>query len=270
MRPRLIVVATALFGSAACSLLVSTSDLSDGQRGADPDAAPSDALADSPAPTSDAGSDGEAGSCPPGGFCDDFDQAELGATWDTKVIESGSAVSLDKVDFKSGPSSFHARSGLRSVASASAALVKVFPGVPKSVRCSFWLRVNNVSWDPQAPIDFFQIRATAPGGNDYELRLGTRGAVTGVREDIDFPDGGCGCPRTSSDTEAIPVGTWVRVQVDTNLSAVSVSYDGRTVLSTTFPGVAYTSLSLFLGLESFSDKVFGDVLYDDLVCEVRN
>jgi hypothetical protein len=273
VRASSLLAAGALFGVAACSLLVSTSDLSDGQRG--PDGGAGDAsLVDGSLTASDAGSpgdaagDGDARTCSSGGFCDDFDQGALGATWTTKVIEGASSLDFDIVDFQSAPRSLRAKVPARGSESSKAALLRSLAGTPKSLRCSFSIRVNSTARAPTDFIDFFQIRAVGPTLPAYEMRLGLLATKTNVREDVHLDGNLCNCPRKAVDIENLPQSTWTRVTVDTDLASMEISYDGRVVLATPFQGVSYTSLSVYLGLQNFS-SVAADVQYDDLVCDVR-
>lgn len=265
-----VLVATALAG---CSLFTDLSeyDQATGLDGGDASEGSTDGNAvttDGPA-TSDTGSDAGSGStCSDGGFCDDFDELPLGARWSRVVVQNGGALSLDDAGL-SPPFALRPRTTVAAnLAIQSAYLEHVVDAIPKSLSCSFALRIHSSPLgDGLGPLDVLQLSATAPGIKEYYLRLGQLpdGTIS-LREDLFPSDGGsCGCPRTSVSGTKLTEGGWTQLSLYTDFTTARVSFDGVVRISAPFVGFTPSTLSVLLGAQVYG-KADADVSYDDVAC----
>lgn len=223
---------------------------------------------DSPT-TSDTGSEAGAGStCSDGGFCDDFDELPLGARWSRVVVQNGGSLSLDDAGL-SPPFAFRPRTTVAAnLAIQTAYLEHVVDVIPKSLSCSFVIRIHSPPLgDSVGPLDVLQLYATAPGIKEYYLRLGQLpdGTIS-LREDLFPSDGGvCGCPRTSVSGTKLTTDDWTRVSLYTDFTTARVSFDDVIRISAPFFGFTPSTLSVLLGAQVYG-KAETDVSYDDVAC----
>jgi hypothetical protein len=226
------------------------------------------------APPSSADADGidadgiaepDAGGCPDGAFCDDFDEGELGARWNKVTNSKAYRLSLDPTAPLSPPNA------LRVALSADAGrgpiegmLEKVVP-VSKQLRCSFAVRMEH-PLDATRNVDVFQIKVEAPEIQEYWLNLGGVKRL-GLRDDVYFLDGGCDCPRAKSgELLALEPGVWKRIVVITDYTSVSLAADGNVIVKQDFTSLTPSRVTVRLGLTSTA-AADGDMSFDDLVCE---
>jgi len=248
-------------------LLVDSSDLSGG---AEDDAALAEDREDPPEGSAgeggaDAGLDGAADArvCD-AGFCDDFDEGPLGARW-SEVDTSGGTASF-------GTPSLSPPNALRIVITDAAVsraqvLLQKELGIATKLRCAFGVYV--VARPTNAFVDLFRVRTSGSGIVDYHVGLGVSAGEGGTfREDVFYPEGGCGCPRATQNPATFPTQRWVRVAVDMDFIAANatLSYDGAVVLNAPFGGFQPTS-TIVVGLGGVNLRgSTADVLFDDLAC----
>jgi hypothetical protein len=260
---------------AACSLLVDV----DGLAGAG--AAPDAEAKDTSVPGIDASSDGPQGldagdasadggavdSGCPGTFCEDFDTRPVGDGWDTTTVTAGAA--LDRGEGRPKPYALRARTTKAgpSATDPLGALTKKFP-IGAKVSCSFGVfvvKLPDVSFS-----DLFAIRTEAAGIPVYELFFGTGASGGTLREDVQFKDGGCGCPRSDLKPKALPTNRWVQVLVDFDLKQqVTLRYDGEIISSGPMGGLTpVNNIFVSLGVQGRYADQTSEYLFDDLVCTV--
>jgi hypothetical protein len=266
-----MLVACACALGSACTLLTGIGDLDV----ASETSAPPDRSVDEQAPTprdaagivldTDADAEAAAPRCAPDEFCDDFDDGGLGARW-TTIVEEGGTVSLDTTRSVSAPRSLNVvtPSGIDDVFRRAYLFRTV--AQPSPIRCTFMMRVNAAYATSVRFIDFFFFRASGPQIPRYELRWGTRGTASAIREDVFFSDGGCGCPRKEQIMPSLPVGQWIRVTLELSFSSATVSYDGGVVYSSSFAGFTPATLGIAIGTDH-KDAIATNVSFDDLVCD---
>ncbi|MBX3233775.1 MAG: hypothetical protein KIT84_09090 [Labilithrix sp.] len=272
MTPRRIVASATLAALTACTLF---NDL-DGF--AEPVAAPADAPPDAPADAiaiadADAGPAAPADAAPDrcaGDFCDDFDEGGIGGAW-TAVRAANGAVDYDTELFVSPPRALRVVTGTGGSAIPTAYLERAIGFVPASLSCTFQVRPNTTR-TIDSPLDFFQVIGTAPGVENFEVKIAIAQRVEGwARIDVNFADGGCGCPLPGATTfvDAPPVGVWTKVQVDYDFTDLVLRYADRIVYSAPLPlGFVPAEARIALGVMDFG-RAGSDVSYDDLVCTFK-
>jgi hypothetical protein len=259
------LVCLACVVSSGCSLLLDTSSFTDGAGPPGGTADGGDAGIGLPADASTDSAAGDARQCD-ATFCDDFDQGALGSTWNRIELGGGGTIEDETTVLVSPPRAFRAKAPA-AAQSSTAYLERILP-TGTGVRCSFSFRPNLSPAGADHHIDFAQLIATGPGVDGYVLLLSVRAPGTGIREDVTFVDGGCGCPRRQLVIPAtLPTSRWSTVTIDTNFIEVLVSVDGAPVSKERFIGFVPTTLGLRLGLENRSN-INADVQYDNLVCAV--
>lgn len=247
---RLFFVAFSLASLAACSLLTSLDELTEGggggggsEAGAGTDGAivdsSTDARSDGSAP-GDAGVDATfcASLTDAATLCADFDDGALPAPFESIAMTgSGSLVERDTKDSRSPPFSLLLAAGLTS-GTSSAAVRKKLPGIKTEVSVDLDVRFEALGTET------FDL-ATFSVGGDHDLGLEVRGNGD-LAFDKEVPDGDGGTIETKIDTTAT-VGTgWVHLR----LVAVPAG-SGEWQVTASKDGAAVGSVSM-------REKVFKD------------
>jgi hypothetical protein len=265
----------------ACSLLVSTSGLTEGDgREAQDDASRESNSGSSSGSSGSGGLDGGVGEAATGDaslcsvahdLCDDFNGTTFPdlTRWTTFERAGQSTGTRVIDDFVSGPASFRAQ----AVEWDSVSLMKSFSGAVKRLVCEFSANVKADTRGSEV-LTTFRVDAvpTAGSGLDYYglsfCSYPTNGGAIG-----DFWT-------TSSDwgggrygPAVIPTDQWMRVRLDVKTEApasVSVSYNGDFVGKVDLPKFpAFDALLVrFGGLTEVSAGHGGTVNIDDVVCDV--
>jgi hypothetical protein len=253
-----------------CSLLVDTSDLA----GPDPiaDAAP-DRMVTIDAPsdaTTDTATDAGVVTCD-ATFCDDFDEGGLGALWSSQQIQNGATFTLDTTDPTSKPNALRAQLvDTGNTTESRRAFLHQTLSAGKKIACE--LDVKVLGGPTSRHVDLLRFRTSGAGVTEYSIWFGLRGGAANpgaiFREDVEFPDGGCDCPRGDL-TPPMPVlGRWTHVKMETDLARGSLSYDGVVVAEAAFGGFAPTTAFIVsLGASGYPTST-ADVLLDSFFCTI--
>lgn len=269
------IVIGAATAAAACSLLVDTNGLSDGDTSADAAGVspPADAT-DAPgeATTMDASSDadaadGDAGfSCPEGSgiFCDDFDHEPLGVRW-TSIDKGGATLVLESGGV-TPPNALRAE--VLGGANAYANLIKRFAGAPAGhVRCELDMMLP--ATPPPGEIDVFVLKTnrSAPTPSFYQLYLQhlTNGWALG--EFGTTADGGQ--VDHNGDVADLPIGSWMHLVLETDGSTFSLKVGGTlygTLALSPAAGTTGDTRDIRVGLSYVQNSVAFTARYDNVLC----
>jgi hypothetical protein len=253
----------------ACSFLVETSELTGNA---------SDAMSSDQATADDGGlaADGvgiegatpdsatPAGACD-ADFCESFDEGAVGEDWD-QLDTTGGTLAHDGEERRSAPNALKAVvQDASSLTTRTAYLRRALP-TSAGVRCEFDILVKGTT-SPTHHVDLFQVKSSSPAVTGYSLRLYLRGNTSWLREDLSLADGGCECPKWSTNFNALPRDKWTRVTFETTFSEATIAYDGTTVFKGQIGGLVPSSLGIVIGLSTY-DMATYDVRYDDLRCRL--
>ncbi len=244
-RRTLLSLVVAIGGGAAACLLPKVDDLSGGMV----DGGASDTAADAPA-RCDAT------------FCDDFDEAPLGAKWlEFSGVDSG-YLSLGTLA-ASPPNAL--RISFPDAGGGSAQLRTILP-IGSRIRCDFALRADVLPLAGQGG-DIFVVDYAGTGTvltNQVRLEL-DRGGLC-IREDVTFVDGGCGCPNFRTPPVAIASGYFVPIGLEVDFTSVRLYLNGALATSHAITTTKPESLAVRLGIEYARQTLLAHV--DDFRCTV--
>lgn len=230
-----MVFALALFGSASCTLLVSTTGLTGNVA---KDAAASDAPNAGDARDALAAGDGGADAPADGGpfcashggatFCADFDQGDAQAGWTTSGSGgAGGSLSLDTTAYVSAPASLVAiaSAGQSSGFGLGVRLEKkmTMPVAPRSAHLSYDLRLDGA--DSTKSPQLVTIGFGPDANRRYFVTLATNGSNAFIQEDVPPLDGGQTRFPQRPLSRPIVLGSWTHVDM-------TVDFDSRTIVMT--------------------------------------
>ncbi len=257
---------------AACTLFTDLSGLDDPPAQNVPDAVADQATStdDANVPIDSAAAEdatitSDAGGCPDGSFCDNFDLGAVGDNWDELGVLGASTIGFDEKDYRSAPRSLRAMVDASPSTGTRQAYVRRGLSLAKGVRCSLDVRVNG-TLDTDYHVDFLQIKAANAQISAYSLRLYLLGEDSAVREDFALADGGCLCPKKMNTFTAIPRNKWTKVVFETDFNEATVKYDGAVVFKQPYAGFTPTSIGVLVGIQTY-DRAAWDIQYDDLRCD---
>jgi len=221
--------------------------------------------------STEAGGDGGDGGCR-ATFCDDFEKGPIGETWDG-VQNSGGKLEAVSNSTKGGRAMKATIDAVDAGAiDRNAYLTKKLP-VGKRVVCTFLFKPDVIECTSPAFSDVFILRSAgvADGVSAYGMFLAIGPADTGgLREDVFFDDGGCGCPRRSVSLPSWANGVWSAMRIETDFQTVSVSRNDVIIYKGDFAQFTPdSSLTLSIGLKT-SYPLHIEATYDDFVCDVTN
>jgi hypothetical protein len=233
------------------------------------DASPKDTGADAPIVVADAGA------CPDGSFCDDFDDGPLGAKWTTKQEQD---IELTLVDAGlSPPNALQLRFLPRTKAARQGFLSKAFPVTTAAhVVCSVQIKpiVRTTTSGQDYQVLLVQTAASASQWASVYVKLTP--TATDVLEDHPGADGGVassvkGIPTTGG---GVATGAWSRLELDVDFAKKSAKLTviGTATTSLTIPNLQPpanpSSITILLGEDGDSDDEPSTTLLDDLVCSL--
>lgn len=262
----------------ACSLLVSTSDLSGGG-GAPP--ANDAASNDGPTTTNDATGGTDAGPVADGGtgavdaracdatFCDDFDTPPLGAKWDLLRQVAGGSLSLGGGGLSPPNVLVLSATG---TAMRVAYLEKRFPVVSKRITCGFALRPVAIpssggGGGGVSDIEVFSLSSQAPGNPAVFLKL--EPSQDPQKAWVFYYASASGDAGQIAETLGeIPMGAFSPVLISSDGSEVRVTL-GSLTSTRRIVGTPGTDVTMRLGETGDNDDLRTVVEMDDLHCTVE-
>jgi hypothetical protein len=269
----------------ACSLLVSTSGLTEGDGGEAQDDASRDSSSGSSSGSSggssgSGGLDGGVGEAATGDaslcsvahdLCDDFSGTTFPdlTRWTTFERAGQSTGTRVTDDFVSGPASFRAQ----AVEWDSVNLMKSFSGAVKRLVCEFSANVKSQTTGTPVLRSFHldAVPTTSSGLDSYRLAFVAYPTAGGAIDEFWTSPSASGGRRDGP--AVIPTDQWMRVRLDLKTespASMTISYNGDFVGKVDLPKFpAFDALLVrFGGLTEVSAGHGGTVNIDDVVCDV--
>ena len=238
---------------AACFLLPATDGLSGGSTG------PSDAASE-PTPV-DGAVDGGCDAT----FCDDFDNGPLGAAWTEIHGADAGWLSLGAPSV-SPPNALEIALPDAASGTRMAMLVRDLPK-GSALRCSFSVLGEALSTSTNwADVLSFHFAGTG-AFVDAEILLGMSQSGVTVREDVSYPDGGCGCPEFEGPPIAFSPTLFTKIAMTTDFSAVRLYVNDVLVDTHAVTGGAPAQVRVSFGMRQYGGTATR-ARFDDFACTV--
>jgi len=233
-----------------------------GESGGAADAAADGATGSTDASSTDVDSP-NGGPCDGGAtFCDDFEMDPLGARWSRVATASSGQVALQSPGHSGGRA---LRASTTGAQGAEASLIQTFAGPARSIVCTTWMKVENLSSTLSPVMD---IHILPPGYSDYVVALYLSTTTTRFFR-LSSVEG-----TTQNDLAALQTGTWLEVRLDARLSpppaSATLFLDGTQVaqlpLADAVANAVMPSLELGIGVSPAGAQA--TIWYDDVSCDL--